>query len=110
MTDRSPNSDSTITDSMSVTEAAARLGVSERTIWRRIKQGKLTTQKAIDGVRVVLSVAPVSPANESDTAPVSVSNVTDTPTDNVSVVPVADLGRALDLIERLHNEQADELE
>ncbi len=52
MTDSPSDNAPDLTDMLSVTEAAARLGVSERTVWRHIKQGKLTTQKAIDGPNV----------------------------------------------------------
>jgi excisionase family DNA binding protein len=56
MTDTPSDNGSAPTDTLSVTEAAVRLGVSERTVWRRIKAGKLPTTDTPDGVRVRLSV------------------------------------------------------
>lgn len=89
------------TDSLSVTEAAARLGVSERTIWRRIKQGKLDTHKTTDGLRVSLS--DISP-KATDTGPVSDSKATDRPTDSVSVAPAAEVLELVRLVDRLQRD------
>ena len=74
MTDTPSDNGSAPTDSVSVTEAAVLLGVSERTVWRRIKAGKLPTVETADGVRVRL---PADDRQVTDTAP----GLTDTPTD-----------------------------
>ena len=75
MTDTPSDNGRAPTDTLSVTEAAVLLGVSERTVWRRIKAGKLPTVETADGVRVRL---PADDRQVTDTTSV----VTDTPTDS----------------------------
>src|SRR5919199_6473416 len=87
MTDTTSDTDAGATDTVSVTEAAALLGVSERTVWRRIKQGKIDTQKTVDGVRVRLS---------------DVSHT--------SVAADGTVAQALEIIQEMHEAQTAELE
>ena len=106
MTDRPSDNAIDTTDMLSVTEAAARLGVSERTVWRRIKQGKLATYKGPDGVRV--SVSDIA-AHVSDSVPVSDSKPTDRATDTVSDVPPAEAeATRLMLLNRQLEEEKDQ--
>ena len=105
MTDTASDKPTDMSDSLSVTEAAARLGVSERTVWRRIKQGKLKTHKTTDGVRVSLSDIP---STVSDSVPVSDSKATDNTTDTVSDVPgeVIELVRLVDRLQQSNQQLA----
>lgn len=106
MTDTASDNATDMTDSLSVTEAAAHLGVSERTVWRRIKQGKIKTHKTTDGVRVSLSDMPTK---VSDATPVSDSKVTDRATDSVSDTPKAEVeATRLMLINRQLEEEKDQ--
>lgn len=94
-----------LSDTLSVgltpTDAATRLGVSERTIWRHIKAGKLKTEHTADGVRVLLT----------DSLSDNHVSVSDTTTDNVSDradgSPAPELMKALEMVSSLtqRNEQ-----
>ena len=89
-----------VTDALTPAEAAVRLGVSERTIWRRIKVGKLDTEHTAGGVRVLLSDA-VSVDDRQ--ASVASDNVSDSATDS----PQPELMKALEMVSELtrRNEQ-----
>lgn len=121
----------TMSDTMSDTlltpaEAAAQLGISERTVWRRIKQGKLQVKHTAKGARVLLTDTLPTPtdtltdsvSHSSTTLPTStdiltdsVSKVTDTVSDTGS--PLTDtplhldneaLEMALDLAQQLQRD------
>ena len=89
-----------VTDALTPAEAAVRLGVSERTVWRRIKAGKLDTEHTLEGVRVLLSDA-VSVDDRQ--ASVASDNVSDRATDS----PQPELMKALEMMSELtrRNEQ-----
>lgn len=93
------------TDTLTPAQAAVRLGVSERTIWRRIKAGKLDTEHTPDGVRVLVTDT-VSVADRQVTdKPSSLSDtVTDTPQ------PAPELMKALEMVDRLHQETTEQAE
>jgi excisionase family DNA binding protein len=82
-----------VTVTLTPAEAAVRLGVSERTIWRRIKAGKLDTEHTTDGVRVLLT----------DAVSVNDRQVSDRATDS----PQPELMKALEMVSELtrRNEQ-----
>jgi len=83
-----------VTDALTPAEAAVRLGVSERTVWRRIKAGKLDSEHTTDGVRVLLSDA-VSVDDRQ--ASVVSDNVSDRATDS----PQPELMKALEMVSEL---------
>ena len=89
-----------VTDALTPAEAAVRLGVSERTVWRRIKAGKLDSEHTLEGVRVLLSDA-VSVDDRQ--ASVASDNVSDRATDS----PQPELMKALEMVSELtrRNEQ-----
>ena len=76
-----------VTDALTPTEAAVRLGVSERTVWRRIKAGKLQAQHTAEGVRVLLA----------DAVSVDDRQVSDRTTDS----PQPELMKALEMVSEL---------
>jgi excisionase family DNA binding protein len=95
-----------LSDGLTPAEAAARLGVSERTIWRRIKAGKLKTEHTADGVRVLLTDRlSDSPVSVSDTMTDRGVSTSDNVSDTVSVAP--ELMKALEMVDSLssRNEQ-----
>ena len=89
-----------VTDALTPAEAAVKLGVSERTVWRHIKAGKLDTEHTLEGVRVLLSDA-VSVDDRQ--ASVASDNVSDRATDS----PQPELMKALEMVSELtrRNEQ-----
>jgi len=89
-----------VTDALTPAEAAVRLGVSERTIWRRIKVGKLDTEHTADGVRVLLTD---TVSVDDRQASVASDNVSDSATDS----PQPELMKALEMVSELtrRNEQ-----
>jgi excisionase family DNA binding protein len=90
-----------VTDVLTPAEAAVRLGVSERTVWRRIKAGKLEAEHTLEGVRVLLSDA-VSVDDRQASVALS-DNVSDRATDS----PQPELMKALEMVSELtrRNEQ-----
>ena len=90
----------TVTDALTPAEAAVRLGVSERTVWRRIKAGKLQAEHTTDGVRVLLTH---TASVDDRQASVASDNVSDRATDS----PQPELMKALEMVSELtrRNEQ-----
>ena len=109
MTDTPSDNGRVPTDTLSVTEAAVLLGVSERTVWRRIKAGKLPTVETADGVRVR---RPGTDRQVTDT--VSVTNDTSTDsdrhtTDSPSGPEVLALVQLVDRLQRENQQLAGQL-
>ena len=104
-------------DSLSVSEAAAHFSVSERTIRRRIKDGSLTGSKLpttqgyewrvhLDGASDQIdSVSTRHPVN-LDGSNVHLPGTSSPHAEQVDPI----IARALDLIERMHEDQTEELE
>src|SRR3954452_21276159 len=99
-----------LSDGLTPTEAAARLGLSERTIWRRIKAGKLHTKHTIDGVRVVLpdslSDASVSVSDTMTDKPVSTSDSVS----NSASEAIQALAETIEHLREDHRAEVDRLE
>ncbi len=89
-----------VTDALTPAEAAVRLGVSERTVWRRIKAGKLQAEHTTDGVRVLLTH---TASVDDRQASVASDTVSDAVTDSLQ----PELMKALDMVSELtrRNEQ-----
>ncbi len=100
--------------SLSVSEAAAHFSVSERTIRRRIKDGSLTASKlpTTQGYewRVHLDGASDQIDGVSTRQPVNVDGSNVHVTGNSSTQADPTIARALELIERIHEDQTEELE
>ena len=101
-------SDKSDTNRVGVKEAARLLGITERTVWRHIKKGKLAAQ-LIDGhTLVTVSSADTSgqvSASRSDTVTDGqprMSADTDHDTDIVSPTDSTQAFRMLDMIQNLH--------
>ena len=109
MTDTPSDNGTAPTDTLSVTEAAVLLGVSERTVWRRIKAGKLPTVETADGVRVRL---PAGDRQVTDTVSVVTGTPTDTDrqtTDSPSGPEVLALVQLVDRLQRENQQLAGQL-
>ena len=103
---------------LSLTDAAAQLGISERTVLRRIKDGMIDGRKIGEGRggvwRIYLSVSDSQPAPVSDSPTNAPGTLSDSPTDepgNVSASvsdsqtqPAPEMIKALDMIEALHQQ------
>jgi hypothetical protein len=100
---------------ISLTDAAAQLGISERTVLRRIKDGTVDGRKIGEGRggiwRVYLSVSDSQPAPVSDSQTNPPGTLSDSPTDetgNVSASvsdrqtqPAQDMIRMVELVDKL---------
>ncbi len=100
---------------LSLTDAAAQLGISERTVLRRIKDGTVDGRKIGEGRggvwRVYLSMSDSQPAPVSDSPTNAPGTLSDSPTDepgNVSASvsdsqtqPAQDMIRMVELVDKL---------
>ena len=107
MTDTPSDNGSPPTDSMSVTEAAVLLGVSERTVLCRIRKQELRAYKIPgergDVWRVMVDGMTVTPA----TQPGSMSDTTDNHAGVATLLdspPPAELMKALEMVDRLQQD------
>ena len=108
--DISPNrqSDKSDTHRVGVKEAARLLGITERTVWRQIKRGKLAAQ-LIDG-HTLVTVSPTdTPGQVSTGKPdtdtngqATMSADTDHDADTVSRINSPQASRLIDMIQNLH--------
>ena len=100
---------------LSLTDAAAQLGISERTVLRRIKDGTVDGRKVGEGRggvwRIYLSVSDSQPASVSDSPTNAPGTLSDSPTDepgNVSASvsdsqthPAPEMIRMVELVDKL---------
>ncbi len=107
--------DSQADTGLSLTDAAAQLGISERTVLRRIKDGTVDGRKIGEGRggvwRIYLGVSDSQPAPVSDSPTNAPSSLSDSPTDepgNVSASvsdsqtqPAQDMIRMVELLDKL---------
>ena len=96
------------TDNLSLTEAAAQMGVSERTILRRIEKGKLKGWKVAAERGEIWRVQVPEMSALADKAPVALSATTDNSparvTDTADMPQSPDLMKALEIIEVIRRE------
>ncbi len=99
---------SATTDSLSLAEAAARLGVSERTVLRRIEKGGLSGHKVAAERGEVWRVSLDGMTDTHDNVPAGVSAVTDNHsaamTDTADSTPAPELMKALEIVDRLQRD------
>jgi len=107
--------DSQADTGLSLTDAAAQLGISERTVLRRIKDGTVDGRKIGEGRggvwRIYLGVSDSQPAPVSDSPTNAPGTLSDSPTDepgNVSASvsdsqtqPAQDMIRMVELVDKL---------
>ena len=107
--------DSQADTGLSLTDAAAQLGISERTVLRRIKDGTVDGRKVGEGRggvwRIYLSVSDSQPAPVSDSPTNAPGTLSDSPTDepgNASASvsdsqtqPAQDMIRMVELVDKL---------
>ena len=96
---------------LTVEQAAARLSVSERTIHRRIKEGKIQAHKVGTprGDVWCVHLAGSAVMDGSTRPPVSTTHDAPAVMDDSKAVPEV-LERALDLVERMHEDQRSEID